>query len=102
MSLLSWNCQGLGNHRLIRDLCQLVKEKRPRFLFLMETKLRQKSMQIVQTNLVLRVCWQSTLLVRVEGWLSYGWRQMKSTYRITIYGTSLRLSQLQSLIARGG
>jgi exonuclease III len=39
MSVLSWNCRGLGNPRTVRELCRLVKEKRPMMVFLMETKL---------------------------------------------------------------
>jgi exonuclease III len=37
MILLSWNCRGLGNPRTVRDLHQTVKERRPNFVFLMET-----------------------------------------------------------------
>ncbi|GLT72479.1 hypothetical protein SLA2020_444100 [Shorea laevis] len=51
MSLLSWNCRGLGKPRIIRDLCQLVEEKKPRFLFLMETKIRQNRMQIIRNKI---------------------------------------------------
>jgi hypothetical protein len=39
MSILCWNCRGLGNQRAVRDLHQMVKEKRPSLVFLMETKL---------------------------------------------------------------
>jgi exonuclease III len=41
MSLLSWNCQGLRKPRTVRVLRQLVKEKSPCLVFLMETKLTQ-------------------------------------------------------------
>jgi exonuclease III len=40
MSVLSWNCRGIENYRTVQDLCQMVKEKRPGVVFLMETKLR--------------------------------------------------------------
>jgi exonuclease III len=40
MSILSWNCRGLGNPRTVRDLHRLVKEKHPSLVFLMETKLQ--------------------------------------------------------------
>ena len=36
MSCLSWNCRGLGNSRVVRSLCDLVKSHRPCILFLME------------------------------------------------------------------
>jgi exonuclease III len=51
MILLSWNCRGLGNPRAIRDLCLLVKEKRPDILFLMETKCFQTKMERIRIKL---------------------------------------------------
>jgi hypothetical protein len=51
MILLSWNCQGLGNPRVIRDLCHLVKDKRLTFLFLMETKSSKVTMEFVCVKL---------------------------------------------------
>ena len=45
MNLLSWNCRGLGNPTVVRDLCQLTKEKKPTILFLMETKCRRHKME---------------------------------------------------------
>lgn len=37
MSCLSWNCRGLGNSQAIQYLRCIVEEKRPTFLFLIET-----------------------------------------------------------------
>lgn len=51
MSLLSWNCLGLGNFRRVRDLCQLVKEKSPSLVFLMETKLRSDRIENLKSKL---------------------------------------------------
>jgi hypothetical protein len=51
MSLLSWNCRGLGNPRTVHALCHLVKEKRTRFLFLMETKICKQRMQVIRNKL---------------------------------------------------
>jgi exonuclease III len=51
MSILSWNCQGLGNHRAVRDLHQMMKEKRPVLVFLMETKLCNKKAEFLQIKL---------------------------------------------------
>jgi len=42
MIIISWNSRGLGNPRTVRDLHQMVKEKQPNLVFLMET-LSQKS-----------------------------------------------------------
>jgi hypothetical protein len=42
MIVLSWNYQGLGNPRPVRDLGFLIKDKKPNLVFLMETKLMNK------------------------------------------------------------
>lgn len=39
MSCLVWNACGLGNHRAVRDLRQLIAERNPHLLFISETKL---------------------------------------------------------------
>lgn len=38
MSLLSWNCHGLGNPRAVRALKKLNVQKDPTILFLMESR----------------------------------------------------------------
>lgn len=48
MSLLCWNCKGLGNHRTVRDLCRRIKEKCPNLVFLMETKLRSNKLNLIK------------------------------------------------------
>jgi hypothetical protein len=51
MSLISWNCRGLGNLWTVRDLYQMVKEKRPNFLFLIETKRSKIKMEVIRGQL---------------------------------------------------
>jgi exonuclease III len=51
MSLISWNCRGLGNPRTVRDLDQMVKEKKPSFLFLMETISDKRRMERLRVKL---------------------------------------------------
>ncbi|XP_059436727.1 uncharacterized protein LOC132169767 [Corylus avellana] len=51
MSLVSWNCRGLGNPRTVCDLDQMVKEKKPSFLFLMETISNKKRMERLRVKL---------------------------------------------------
>jgi hypothetical protein len=51
MKLISWNCRGLGNPEAVRDLQQMVKEKKPTLLFLMETKSRQNYMEVIRVKL---------------------------------------------------
>ena len=38
MNALSWNCRGLRNQRAVNVLSNLVGEKKPKIVFLMETK----------------------------------------------------------------
>jgi hypothetical protein len=51
MSCLSWNCRGLGNPQTVRVLHQLVKERKPSLVFLMETLCSQKKMESVRCRL---------------------------------------------------
>lgn len=37
MSCLSWNCRGLGQKRAVENLQQIIREKRHKFIFLVET-----------------------------------------------------------------
>ena len=51
MILISWNYQGLGNPWAVRDLCLLMKEKRPNLLFLIEIKRTNKEMEWIRLKL---------------------------------------------------
>jgi hypothetical protein len=51
MILLSWNCRGLGNPWAVRELCHLVKTKKPTLLFLMETKSRKNKMEGIRIKI---------------------------------------------------
>ena len=51
MSILSWNCRGLGNPQTVCDLHRLVKEKRPSLVFLMETKLQSHPFELIRVRL---------------------------------------------------
>ena len=48
MKIISWNCRGLENFWTVRELCRMVKEKRPMMVFLMETKLRKTKMELIR------------------------------------------------------
>ena len=51
MNCLNWNCRGLGNQRLVRELSVLVKSKGPRLVFLMETKKKNSYMEKIRCHL---------------------------------------------------
>jgi exonuclease III len=81
MIILSWNCQGLGNLRIVRDLHQMVRDKRPHLVFLMETKMTQRKAEVVRIKLGFDNCftvdcigksgglmmlWRNTILVEIQ------------------------------------
>ena len=51
MSLINWNCRRLGNPWTIHDLSQMVKEKKPSFLFLIETISSKKLIEGLRVQL---------------------------------------------------
>ena len=48
MSLLSWNCQGLGNLRTINALAKVVNKEESIIVFLMETKLKKDWLDLIK------------------------------------------------------
>lgn len=46
MSLLAWNCRGLGNPRIVRALKKLLKDKDPHLVFLSETRRKDHEMNV--------------------------------------------------------
>ena len=56
MSILVWNCWGLGNHQTVRHLLELRKQKRPKIIFLSETKLKKGGMEFVRRRLGYENC----------------------------------------------
>ena len=42
MSIISWNCRGLGNLRIVHALEKVVNKEEPDIVFLMETKVDKK------------------------------------------------------------
>lgn len=51
MSCLSWNCRGLGNPQTVRELHHLVKNKNPRFIFLIETKCKREKVEAIRNKI---------------------------------------------------
>ncbi|XP_030487638.2 uncharacterized protein LOC115704575 [Cannabis sativa] len=63
MSILSWNCRGLGNPRALQFLKDIVIQKRPKFIFLCETL----SKKDVLERLRVRLGFEGLLAVDVVG-----------------------------------
>ena len=51
MIVICWNCWGLGNCRAVEVLTELVRQKVPKILFLMETKLSVREMEPIKIEL---------------------------------------------------
>jgi exonuclease III len=51
MSLFCWNCRGLRNPCTVRDLHHMVQEKKPNFVFLIETLCKRKTMEKIRCKL---------------------------------------------------
>nr|TKS02905.1 hypothetical protein D5086_0000156960 [Populus alba] len=48
MSLLSWNCHGLGHPGAVQFLCKLLKLETPEIVFSSKTKLKNKEFEGVE------------------------------------------------------
>ncbi|KAM6568466.1 hypothetical protein CsatB_016451 [Cannabis sativa] len=49
MSILSWNCHGLGNPRALQFLKDIIIQKRPKYVFLCETLSRKDTLEKVKS-----------------------------------------------------
>lgn len=74
MKILSWNVRGLGNPRTVYRLRNKLREINPQILFLRETKICAKKMEVVR-----RKCgFVHDIIISVnrsKGGLSLGWKQ---------------------------
>ncbi|XP_042982759.1 uncharacterized protein LOC122311987 [Carya illinoinensis] len=74
MNLLSWNCRGLGNPRTVQDLYRMVEEKRPKVIFLIETKANASRLDGVRRRLGFEGCFVVEAVGR-KGGLALLWRE---------------------------
>ncbi|VFQ58504.1 unnamed protein product [Cuscuta campestris] len=51
MSIISWNCRGLGNLRIVQEVAELVFAKKPDFVFLMETKGARDKAEVLRVKI---------------------------------------------------
>jgi len=86
MSLLSWNCRGLGNPQTVQFLRRLVKEKSSCLVFLMETKRLQNNVGFLKVQLGFDDLFAVDCIGR-SGGLILLW---KSSAQVTIQNYSLR------------
>ena len=57
MSLLSWNCRGLGNLWTVKALEKAIKKEDPIIVFLMETKSSEEWMEKVKNECNMKQSW---------------------------------------------
>ena len=75
MKIFSWNCQGLGNPKTVRTLQTWVWRERPNIVFLMETMIDSKKLQLVKEKCGFRdgLCLSS---VGLSGGMGFWWNDM--------------------------
>ncbi|CAM8998732.1 unnamed protein product [Rhodiola kirilowii] len=56
MSIISWNCRGVGGPRAVRSLCDVVKSYRPSIIGLIETKKADGNWEMLRCKLGFRNC----------------------------------------------
>ncbi|GLU10723.1 hypothetical protein SLE2022_275090 [Rubroshorea leprosula] len=67
MSILCWNCRGLGNPRAVRSLIELVGLKKPAVVFLCETLLDGRGMDRIRQRLRFHNCFTVDKIGRSGG-----------------------------------
>ena len=73
MSILVWNCRGLGNPRTVKVLRNLTKEKYPNLVFLVETKCRRNKMEAIRRFLQMDGCFTVDCM-GLSGGIALLWR----------------------------
>ena len=95
MSLLSWNCRGLGNPQTVNALKKVIRLEDPNLVFLMETKSNEEWVKIVRNQ-----CgFKDSFIVPsdgLKGWLALFW---KSDIKVDVLDSSL--SFIDALIEGG-
>lgn len=51
MSVMAWNCRGLGCPRTVRELKSIISRKQPQFVFIMETKIARTKAEFLKTSM---------------------------------------------------
>lgn len=74
MNLLSWNCRGLGNPRTVRVLGDLLRTRKPDFLFLSETFSIASKIENIRVHFGFAQCF-SVDRVGHSGGLAIFWKQ---------------------------
>ncbi|XP_019191691.1 PREDICTED: uncharacterized protein LOC109186215 [Ipomoea nil] len=96
MSLLSWNCRGIGNPETVQVLVDLVHKRKPVLIFLMETLSNSDSMLSIKQRLGWHGCFTVDPVGRGGG-LALLWKE-----EITVTVTSSSLNHIDTEIQLEG
>jgi len=72
MSILSWNCWGLGNYQTVHAFKRVLQDEAPKVVFLMETKLPQEKMNFLKHELGYTQGLAVSSIGQIGCWLFYG------------------------------
>ncbi|XP_031131888.1 uncharacterized protein LOC116033272 [Ipomoea triloba] len=86
MSTLSWNCRGLGNPRIVREVVDLVSRKKPEFVFLMETKVNREHAERLRVKIGFEGLFYVDSIGR-SGGLALFWRR-NNTAKLLSFSTN--------------
>lgn len=73
MNCLSWNCRGLGKPRTVRVLGELLKDRKPDFLFLSETIITASRIVFLRVKFGFAQCF-SVYKIGRSGGLAVFWK----------------------------
>lgn len=72
MNVLSWNCRGHGNPRTVRALNDLIRDRRPEVLFLIETISEKRRIEELRIKLGFSNCFSVDRIGRSGGLAVFG------------------------------
>lgn len=84
MNTICWNICGLGNPQSVQVLRDIITLKRPKFLFLLETKAKQARVEFVRRSLDFSGCF-AVDSVGIRGGIAFFWKDQDS---IRVIGSS--------------
>ena len=73
MSILCWNCRGLGNPRVIQFLKDIIGQKKPNIVFLCETLCKKERVEAVKRAIGFDGCFVVDC-IRHSGGVAMLWR----------------------------
>lgn len=70
MSLIAWNCRGLGKPRTVQFLKEITQQKKPSFIFLSETLTNKDRVEVICKKIGFARCIAVDARGHSGGWTS--------------------------------